>query len=62
VGNFAARYEEAVSRLAPMVVSGTLKYAEDIHDGLEKAPVALGNTLSGDHFGVQLVKISNVAD
>lgn len=61
VGNFAARYEEAVSRLAPMVVAGTLKYAEDIHDGLDKAPVALGNTLSGDHFGVQLVKVSGVA-
>ena len=62
VGNFAARYEEAVSRLAPMVVSGALKYAEDIHDGLEKAPLALSQTISGDHFGVQIVKVSDAAD
>jgi NADPH-dependent curcumin reductase CurA len=62
VGNFASRYEEAASRLAPMVASGVLKYAEDIHHGLDKAPLALANTLSGDHFGVQLVRVSGVAD
>ncbi|MGE0668850.1 MAG: NADP-dependent oxidoreductase [Sphingomonadales bacterium] len=62
VGNFAARYEEAVSRLAPMVASGRLKYAEDIHDGFDKAPLALSQTISGDHFGVQIVKVSDAAD
>jgi NADPH-dependent curcumin reductase CurA len=62
IGNFAARYEEAMSRLVPMVTSGRLKYAEDILDGLEQAPTALIRAMTGDHFGVQLVKVSDAAD
>jgi hypothetical protein len=62
VGNFAARYEEAASRLAPMVASGTLKYAEDVLDGLENAPQALIRALTGEHFGVQIVKVSDSAE
>lgn len=62
VGNFAGRYEEAASRLAPLVASGALKYAEDVLDGLERAPQALVHALTGEHFGVQLVRVSGAAD
>ncbi|MEN3976384.1 NADP-dependent oxidoreductase [Emcibacter sp. SYSU 3D8] len=62
IANFAARFDEAVNRLAPLVADGRIKYAEDVLDGLEQAPQALIRTLTGENFGVQLVKVSDAAD
>ncbi|NIP15860.1 MAG: zinc-binding dehydrogenase [Pseudomonadales bacterium] len=58
VYNFAHRFEEAFSRLASLLESGELKYAEDVLQGIGQAPAALIRVLRGENFGVQLVKVS----
>jgi NADPH-dependent curcumin reductase len=42
----------------PWVTDGSLRYREDIYDGLENAPAALGGILSGQNFGKLLVKVA----
>ncbi len=41
----------------PWVTDGSLRYREDIYDGLENAPAALAGILSGQNFGKLLVKV-----
>ena len=59
VFNFADRFEEAHSRLAALLESGSLIYKEDVLEGIEQAPEALMRIFRGDNFGVQLVKVAN---
>lgn len=42
---------------APWVTDGSLAYREDVHEGLEKAPGALGGILSGQNFGKLLIRV-----
>jgi NADPH-dependent curcumin reductase CurA len=42
---------------APWVADGSLVYREDVHEGLEKAPRALGDILGGQNFGKLLVRV-----
>lgn len=56
--NFAHRFEEAFSRLGPALANGSLKYAEDLLQGLEQAPNALVRVLNGENFGTQMVHVS----
>ena len=58
VFNFSNRFEEAHSRLADLVASGALKYAEDVLEGIERAPEALIRVLTGANFGTQLIKVA----
>ena len=55
--NFANRFEEAYSRLGPAFADGSLRYIEDVLDGLEQAPSALARVLSGENFGTQLARV-----
>jgi hypothetical protein len=41
VFGYRHRYEEAVARLATWVLAGSLRYREDILDGIEQAPGAI---------------------
>ena len=59
VFNFADRFEEAHSRLAALLESGSLIYKEDVLEGIEQAPEALMRIFRGDNFGVQLVKVAD---
>lgn len=54
------RYPEAVSALRGWLDSGELHTLEDVLDGLEQAPEALGRLLKGENIGKQLVRVSDV--
>lgn len=43
---------------APWVLDGSLRYREDVIDGLERAPEALTGILGGQNFGKLLVRVA----
>jgi NADPH-dependent curcumin reductase len=51
------RFAEWRALAAPWVADGSLRYRETIVDGLEHAPDALAQVLSGGNFGKMLVKV-----
>ena len=57
-GQFADRHQEAFAMLAMWVRSGSLKYREDIVDGLDNAPAAFIGILQGKNFGKLLIQVS----
>jgi NADPH-dependent curcumin reductase CurA len=57
VFNFAARYPEAVMALSRWHQEGKLKAKEDIVDGIEHFPEALGKLFRGENFGKLILKI-----
>ena len=59
VGRFADRNEEALRRLTRWVSEGSLKYKEDVVDGLENAPRAFMGLMRGENFGKQLIRVSD---
>ncbi|NHN34043.1 NADP-dependent oxidoreductase [Paenibacillus agricola] len=58
VGQYAARFPEAVSQLAQWLQQKKLKYAENIVDGFEQTPHAFIGLFTGDNLGKQLVKVA----
>jgi NADPH-dependent curcumin reductase CurA len=58
VTDYAHRYEEAATRLARWVAEGTLRWREDVTDGLENAPAAFMGMLRGENRGKALVKVA----
>ena len=58
VFDYAARYEEAIARLADWVRAGALKYREDILDGIEHAPGAIAGLYRGENLGKRLIRLS----
>ena len=51
------RFPEWRALAAPWVADGSLRYREDIVDGLENAPGALTGILGGQNFGKLLVRV-----
>ena len=51
------RYEEAVARLARWVRTGALHYREDIQDGIEACPGAIGRLYRGENIGKSLIRL-----
>jgi len=51
------RFAEWRALAAPWVADGSLRYRETIVDGLENAPDALAQVLSGGNFGKMIVKV-----
>ena len=52
------RFARFVSEVAPLVADGTIRYRETVTNGLENAPSAFLQLLSGGNFGKQLVRVS----
>jgi NADPH:quinone reductase len=57
VSDYAHRFEEAAPRLVRWVAEGTIRYTEDVTDGLENAPRAFVGMLHGENRGKTLVKV-----
>lgn len=58
VMDFLHKAPEAVAALAQWVLSGALKYREEIVEGLENAPAALLRLFDGSNSGKLIVKIA----
>lgn len=58
VNDYAPRFEEAAARLARWVADGTIRWREDVTDGLENAPRAFIGMLRGENRGKALVKVA----
>ena len=58
VFDFAERYAEARDKLARWVKDGTIRYREDILDGIENAPGAIAGLYRGDNVGKRLIRIA----
>jgi NADPH-dependent curcumin reductase CurA len=52
------RFPEWRALAAPWIADGSLKYREDVVDGLENAPDALNGILGGRNFGKLLVRVA----
>ena len=58
VFQFADRHDESRAQLAQWLADGTLKYREDVVNGLENAPAAFIGMLQGKNFGKLVVKVA----
>jgi hypothetical protein len=56
--DYAARFPEAMAKLAEWHAEGRLKYRVEIVDGLEQAPDALNKLFDGTHHGKLIVRVS----
>jgi NADPH-dependent curcumin reductase CurA len=54
----AEHYDSFLRELIPLVGSGEIRYREDIAEGLEAAPRAFIDMLTGRNFGKSLVRVS----
>ncbi|MBV7377819.1 NADP-dependent oxidoreductase [Maritimibacter dapengensis] len=52
------RFPAFLKDVAPLVANGTIKFTEDVAEGLENAPDAFMSMLKGGNFGKQIVRIS----
>lgn len=57
VFDYADRYPEAIKQMGEWVLSGKIRYRENIVDGFENAPKALVGLFHGENIGKQLVRI-----
>jgi len=57
VWDYEHRYEEAVSRLAAWVRDGSLRYREEILDGIEHAPGSIASLYLGQNTGKRLIRL-----
>ena len=59
VSDHAHRFDAAAKRLAAWVADGSIRYREDITDGLENAPRAWLAMMRGENRGKALVKVAD---
>jgi hypothetical protein len=57
VFDYAARYPECLIRLTEWVKAGSIRYREDILDGIEQAPDAIAGLYRGDNLGKCLIRL-----
>ena len=58
VGHFVDQYQDVfLQEMADYVRSGEVKYKEDLRQGLERAPQAFYDMLTGDNFGKTLLAV-----
>jgi NADPH-dependent curcumin reductase CurA len=59
VFDYVDRIDEALAELVPLVESGQLRYREDVREGLDSAPTALGDLFTGANDGKLIVHIAD---
>ena len=57
VFDYLERYGEARDHIAEMVRDGTLKFKEDVSDGIDSMPKSFIELLHSENFGKKLVKV-----
>ena len=57
ISNHWDRYPDFLAEVAPMIADGRVKYVEDITNGLENAPQAFMDLLTGGNHGKAIVKV-----
>ena len=62
VMDFYARRREAEDTLARLIAEGRLVIREDIVEGLERAPQALGRLAPRDNIGKRMVRVTSEPD
>jgi NADPH-dependent curcumin reductase CurA len=55
--DYAPRYQDAVLTLANWVKRGEIRYAEEILEGIERAPESIERLYRGEHTGKLLIKL-----
>ncbi|UCH47976.1 MAG: NADP-dependent oxidoreductase [Betaproteobacteria bacterium] len=59
VFDFAQRYDEARTKLAEWLRNGTIKYREEILEGIETAPDAIAGLYRGENLGKRLIQLAS---
>ena len=59
VFQFKSQYQDGLIRLSDWVRKGSLKYKEDIIDGIENVPKAFIWMMNGQNFGKLLIRLNN---
>jgi hypothetical protein len=59
--DYAARYSEALTELSRWVKEGSIRYREDILEGIESAPGSIAGLYRGENLGKRLIRISSEA-
>ena len=59
VWDYEHRYEEAVTKLAGWVRDGSLRYREEILDGIAAAPDAIAGLYRGENLGKRLIRLNH---
>jgi len=55
--DYLPKSQEAVEKLAGLVLEGKIKHLEDIQEGLENCPQTLNRLFTGENFGKQMLKL-----
>lgn len=56
--DYGPRYGEFFTQMSEWLKDGTIKFREDIVDGLEKAPQAFTGLLEGKNFGKLVARVA----
>ena len=59
VFQFKSQYQDGLIRLSDWVRKGSLKYKEDIIDGIENVPKSFIGMMNGKNFGKLLIRLNN---
>jgi NADPH:quinone reductase len=59
VSDYAHRFDEAATRLGQWLAEGTIRWREDVTEGLENAPRAFIGMLRGENRGKAIVKVGD---
>ena len=58
VFDYAERYPEALRSLTEWVRSGSIRYREDILEGIEQAPDAIAGLYRGENLGKRIIRVA----
>ncbi|GEP84630.1 putative zinc-binding dehydrogenase [Staphylococcus piscifermentans] len=62
VVQFEKNFESAGKQLAQWVKEGKIKTKTSVADGIDQVPHAFRNLFTGENFGKQVIKVSNILD